>query len=242
MQLSRYRFQPKLIPTVVTILLVPTFAYLGTWQSDKAQQKKVLLAIYDAREAESSTWLKPDLVNGEEYRYKKIKVRGHFDVTRQILLDNRVHDSEAGYHVVTPLKIEDSEIYVLVNRGWVPVGDDRAVAPVLNAPEDLQEIEGVATLPPSKFYTLDKDDPASEKWPTVWQNLDFELYKKKSRLQLQPIIVQMSKNSIGSYVYDWSRPDLRVNTNLGYAFQWYGMAVLLVIFFIGVNVKKVKNE
>ena len=120
MQLSRYRFQPKLIPTVVTILLVPTFAYLGTWQSDKAQQKKVLLAIYDAREAESSTWLKPDLVNGEEYRYKKIKVRGHFDVTRQILLDNRVHDSEAGYHVVTPLKIEDSEIYVLVNRGWVP--------------------------------------------------------------------------------------------------------------------------
>ena len=241
MQLHLYRFKPKLIPSLVTTLLLPVLFFLGAWQSDKAQQKKDLLTIYDARATEPSAWIKSNRINGEEYRYKKIKVRGQFDVTHQILLDNRVLDSKAGYHVITPLKIEKSEMYVLINRGWVPVGDDRSLVPILSAPEGLQEVDGIATLPPSKFYTLEKNQ-SSQEWQTVWQNIDLNLFQKKTHIQVQPLIVQMSKNSSGSYVYDWSRPDLRVNTNLGYAFQWYGMAVLLVMFFIGANIQKVKNE
>ena len=40
---------------------------------------------------------------------------------RQILIDNKVHDGRAGYHVVTPLVLADGRV-VLVDRGWIAAG------------------------------------------------------------------------------------------------------------------------
>ena len=37
----------------------------------------------------------------------------------QIYLDNRVHQRQAGFHVLTPLQLADGR-WLLVNRGWLP--------------------------------------------------------------------------------------------------------------------------
>ena len=182
-----------------------------------------------------------ELLNPEEFRYKKVAVRGRFEPAYQILLDNRVHNEQAGYHVITPFQIENSKLYVLVNRGWVPLGADRSVLPEINTPKEMMEVTGAATLPPSKIYEL-KQPEVTAGWQTVWQNMDIKRYREAVPFHMQPIIIQMDDGSPAGFVRDWPRPDDRIGTHRGYAFQWYGMAAMLLIFYIVTNIKKTPKK
>ncbi len=241
MQLFSYRFQPKLIPTVATLAAMTVMIVLGTWQSNKAQQKKELQDTYDARAAMLAELITQETVDADRFRYKKVAVRGHFDTEYQILLDNRVYNEQAGYHVITPFQIQGGNRYVLVNRGWVPLGNNRAELPEISTPDGNQEISGIAVLPPSKIYELQPTQATNGDWQVVWQNMDMERYRKAVPFQLQPIIVQMDKDSPGGFVREWPRPDTRIQTHLGYAFQWFGMAAMLAIFYVVTNLKKIRN-
>lgn len=242
MQFYRYRFQPKLIPTLATMVGLPILISFGMWQSSKAQQKQALQDTYDARVSLPPERLSSGFIEAEAFRYKKISVHGRFDTQYQILLDNRIYNEQAGYHVITPFQIEGSEKYVLINRGWVPLGADRAELPKISTPPGMLEITGIATLPPAKIYELRHTEPLNSGWQTVWQNMDLKRYREAVPFQLQPVIIQMDKDSPGGFVRQWPRPDARIETHLGYAFQWFGMAVMLGLFFIVVNFKKIDDK
>ena len=237
MQFYHYRFRPKLIPTLATLAAIPLLVSFGHWQANKANQKQALQDTFDARATQLAVQIPKELLNPEEFRYRKVAVRGHFETAYQILLDNRVHNEQAGYHVITPFRIENSELYVLVNRGWVPLGADRAVLPEINTPKEVIEITGVAALPPSKIYEL-KQPEVTSGWQTVWQNMDMKRYREAVTFQMQPIIIQMDDGSPAGFARAWSRPDDRIQTHRGYAFQWYGMAVLLLLFYMVTNFQK----
>ena len=64
-------------------------------------------------------------VDGVE-EWQPVSMRGVWLADRTILIDNRVHGGRPGYHVMTPLRLDDGEV-VLVRRGWVAVGPDRSV-------------------------------------------------------------------------------------------------------------------
>mgnify|MGYP003429174546 CR=1 FL=1 len=49
MPLPKYRFRPRLLPTLATLALLPLMLWLGFWQLDRAQQKRALQMDYDAR-------------------------------------------------------------------------------------------------------------------------------------------------------------------------------------------------
>ena len=241
MQFSHYRFQPKLIPTLATFALVPVLVSLGLWQSGKADQKQALQDMYDQRAAQFPLQIPSDLLKAEEFHFRNVTVRGRFETKYQILLDNQLYDGKAGYHVITPLQIGNSNIYVLVNRGWVPLGSDRSVLPNISTPEGVVEVVGVATLPPSKFLELMKPESLNNGWQTVWQNIDLKRYREAVPFQLQPIIIQLNKDSPSGFVCEWPRPASRIEKNLGYAFQWFGMAVVLVLFYILTNLKRISD-
>lgn len=238
MQFRSYRFRPKLIPTLATLVALLILVSFGLWQSNKAEQKKALQDTYDARASQAAIRLSAEYMNPEEFRYKRVIVRGRFDTTYQILLDNRVYNEAAGYHVITPFQIERSQLHLLVNRGWVPLGFDRTVLPEISTPSGMLEISGTAVLPPSKIYELMPPESLSNGWQTVWQNMDMKRYREAVPLRLQPVIIQMDENSPGGFVREWPRPDTRIATHLGYAFQWFGMAVMLLLFYLVANFKK----
>ena len=238
MQFYCFRFRPKLIPTLATIAALPMLVSFGHWQANRANQKQTLQDTFDSRATQMAVKIPRELLNPEEFRYRKVVVRGRFEPANQILLDNRVHSDQAGYHVITPFRIENSELYILVNRGWVALGADRAVLPKINTPQEMMEIIGVAVLPPSKIYEL-KPPEITVGWQAVWQNMDIKRYREAVPFQLQPIIIQLDKDSPAGFVREWPRPDNRIQTHRGYAFQWYGMAAMLLIFYIVTNIKKI---
>ena len=109
-----YQFRPALIPSLVTLLLLPVFVGLGLWQLDRAEQKRALQAEYDARGRDGPIQIGARVQTAEELRFYRVIVKGRYDPDYQILLDNRVHQGRAGYHVITPLRIAGSDVRVIV--------------------------------------------------------------------------------------------------------------------------------
>ncbi len=242
-RVSRRRFRPRFWPTLATLLLVPLFISAGQWQWNKAAAKARLQADLAAR-GEQSALLMPSVpVDVEAVRYRKLVARGTFEPQYQILIDNRTNRGQAGYHVVTPLRLEGSTMRVLVNRGWVPILADRGTLPQIATPTGSVEVTGLAIVPGTRFFTLAKDAASGTTgaWQSVWQNLDLARYAKTVGFPVQPVVVQLDADSpAGGFVREWTRPDDGRQTNLGYALQWWTFAATTVVLWLLLNFHKAK--
>lgn len=243
MQIHHYRFRPRFIPTVATLLLLPVLINLGLWQSHKADKKQALQALFDAREKNPPIQISGQALDPETLRYSQVVARGHYDTAHQILLDNQIYQGKAGYQVITPLQIEGSDMRVLVYRGWVPVGTDRQVLPLIETPQVLVEVKGMAHVPSNKYFELGHATDSMSQWQKVWQNLDMQRYQSAVNFPVQPVAILMEISTPASgYVHDWPRPDLKIGVNRGYALQWYAMSVALVLIYLVTNLKKITPE
>jgi surfeit locus 1 family protein len=241
----KYSFRPNLWMTLATLAVMALCFKAGLWQFDRAAQKQALQTQLSARLSEPPVALTDKLITGkitdlEDWRYKRVKFAGVYDTRYQILLDNQVENTVAGYHVLTPMQVEGSNLYVLVNRGWIAVTKDRK-PPVVIAPPGRQEIEGDISLPAAKFFTLEAPPPADGKWLSTWQNLDLQRYIKSVPFAAAPYVVRLdAKSAAGGFVRNWPPPGERVSMHLGYAYQWFGFAVTLLVIYIVLNVKKIR--
>lgn len=235
------RFRRHLPPTLAVLVLVPSFISFGQWQWRKAGAKESLQTLLDARSAEPPVSMPDGTVEPESMRFRRVLARGTYEPRYQILIDNRIHREQAGYHVVTPLRLEGSDRRVLVNRGWVPALADHNRWPTIDTPTGLIEIHGTAVVPGTRYFTLGGEAPrdGSAGWQTVWQNLDLARYAGAVAFPVQPVIIQLAPESpAGGFVRDWPRPDERIERHLGYAFQWWGFAAATTIIWLAVLLRR----
>ncbi len=226
------RFRPSWLPTLAAALLVPLFIAAGQWQWNKASAKADRQEQFNARSNAPAMQIPPGLVEAETLRYRQVMVRGTYEPQHQILIDNRMHRQRAGFHVVTPLNIEGSNVRVLVNRGWIAGQPGRDRVPVVATPTGSVWVSGQAVVPTSRFFTL-KEERSDGTWRHVWQNLDMERYAREAGFPVQPVVIQMSADSAaGGFVREWPRPDDRRLTNLGYALQWWSFAATTVALWL----------
>jgi len=229
MPLSR-RFHPKLVPTLAVLVLFPLFLFLGQWQLHRAEEKRLLQSEYDGRANGPAVQIEGRVQRAEELRFYRVVAKGRYEPEHQILIDNRVHQGRAGYHVITPLHLESSDVRVLVNRGWIALGEDRGRLPEFKTPQESQTITGVATVPAEKFFTLAK--PASG-WQRVWQNMDLTRYAASVPFPVQPVVVLLdADSSAGGFTREWSRLDTGISVHQGYAFQWFMLAAALLSIYL----------
>lgn len=241
--------------TLATLATMALCIKAGLWQYNKAESKQALQTQLNARLAEPPTKLTDlqssdkliagKIADSENLRYKRLKFAGTYDTRFQVLLDNQVENTVVGYHVLTPMQVEGSQFYVLVNRGWVKGSLDRK-PPVVTAPQGRQEIEGDIGLPAKKFFTLEAPPDKDGKWQPilpnqVWQHLDLQRYIQSVPFAMQPFVLRLdAKSKAGGFVRNWPAPGERVNMHLGYAYQWFGFALTLLVIYIVLNVKKVR--
>jgi surfeit locus 1 family protein len=234
------RFRPHLWPTLAAAVLVPLFIAAGQWQWDKAQRKTSLQQQLDARSAEPPIQMPTTRVDAQSLLYRKIVAHGRYEPQKQILIDNRMLRGQAGYHVVTPLRIDGSEVRVLVNRGWVPALADHRQIPQIATPTGSIEVSGTAIVPGTRFFTLGADSTGVKSgWQNVWQNLDLARYAESVSFPIQPVVIQLdAESTAGGFVREWNRPDERLQTNLNYAIQWWSFAATTVVLWLVVNFRK----
>lgn len=235
--------RPRLLPTLAVLLLVPSFISFGQWQWKKAADKQALQSLLDNRGAELPVQMPLTAADPESLRYRRVVARGVYDEQRQILIDNRIHREQAGYHVLTPLRLAGSEMRVLVNRGWVPALADHSRWPQVTTPAGSQEIEGTAVVPGTRYLTLAPDSAAGGGWQTVWQNLDMARYRQTVSFPVQPVVIELSPASgAGGFVRQWPRPDERIERHLGYAYQWWGFAAATLIIWLVLTVRAARQR
>ncbi|MEW6331608.1 MAG: SURF1 family protein [Pseudomonadota bacterium] len=230
------RFRPAPIPSAVFAVLVPLFLYLGYWQLQRADEKRQLQMEYDTRANGPAVQVERRVQGVEELRFYRVVARGHYETDRQILIDNRVHQGRVGYHVITPLRLENSEVRLLVNRGWIAIGEGRDRLPAIDTPGGLQQISGVATVPAEKYFTLAQPEPG---WQRVWQNMEMTRYAAAVPFPVQPVVVLLDPDSpAGGFTRDWSRLDAGISVHQGYAFQWFMLAAALASIYLFMSLRR----
>lgn len=237
-----YIFSPSWLGLLVLIICVPLFVKLGLWQYNKAELKKEIQTKYDASLDSEALSLPNELGDLDFWRYKKIKVKGSYDTRYQILLDNQVEDSLAGFHVLTPLKLEGRNDYVLINRGWVAGGAAHSDVPKISTPGSPVEVVGLAWIPSKKIFTLESH-VENKVWNAVWQHMDMKHYQKSVPIHVLPIVVKLdAKSNAGGFVRNWQLPASRIATNMGYAYQWFGFAIASILIFLYTGIRKASND
>lgn len=234
------RFQPRLVPSLVFAALLPLFLYLGYWQLQRAEEKRLMQAEYDTRAHGPAVQVERRVQSPQELQFYRVVARGYYETAHQILIDNRVHQGRVGYHVITPLRFENSDVRLLVNRGWIAIGESRDRLPAIDVPAGLQRITGVATVPAEKYFTLAEPEPG---WQRVWQNMDMARYTAAVPFPVQPVVVLLDPEvTAGGYTRDWSRLDAGISVHQGYAFQWFMLAAALSSIYLFLSLRRTDSE
>jgi surfeit locus 1 family protein len=115
----RYRFRPRVAPTLLALGGAVLTAWLGDWQLNRAAYKAELQQRIDLAAHQPPVRLAAEPVASADLVFYRVQAAGEFLTEATILLDNRVRQGQVGYEVVTPLRLSGGAGAVLVNRGWV---------------------------------------------------------------------------------------------------------------------------
>ena len=209
------------------------FVALGIWQLNRAQEKEVIRDRVLARSGMPPILIDADTTVGEEDLFRKATARGRYLAQFQVFLDNKVHRGQAGYHVLTPLRIDGGEALLLVNRGWAPWGLDRQRAPVAEPPEGEVAVAGHLAIPVRNPISLGEDD-RPEGFARVWQNFDMDRYRKLVGTPVAGLVLHLEDGSqMEDLVRVWPRnEDAWIKRHQAYALQWFGIAVIFLVIIL----------
>ncbi|HBV21794.1 MAG TPA: SURF1 family protein [Nitrosomonas sp.] len=236
MTLAGFQFKPKLWAVAVTICMVWVFLELGKWQLSRADQRNSRQEQLEQLSREPVVTVPGSLIKLEDFLYRQVEARGRYRPEYTVFLDNKTYKGRAGYHVLTPLQIAHSDLHVIINRGWVPVGYDRSILPEIPTVTDETLVMGTVVSPELKMLEL-SDHAASG---TVWDSFNLERYSEMTNFNLQPIMILQNSKAEDGLIRDWVRPDSGASKNIGYAIQWFTLAITTIIIFLVLNVKRSK--
>jgi surfeit locus 1 family protein len=228
---ARRRFRPTLWPTLGLAVVVAVTVGLGNWQRHRAEAKEALREQYERAAHQPPLALTATATDVAALRFRPVRASGEFDGRRQVLIDNKVHAGRPGFDVVTPLKLSGGDRYVLVDRGWIAQGTNRSSLPQVPPPAGEVGVEGRINLPPAHYLELKLDAGPGP----VRQNLDIDRIAAATGLPLLPFVIEQTDNAGDSLIRDWPPPDFGIDQHRGYMVQWYSLAGLGIVLWLGLN-------
>ena len=231
---------------------------LGNWQLSRADHKQAILdrvqersAIdpvslasiltqFSPRGSDQSTGSSEQFIeraiNLKALTFKQVFADGQYAAQKSVFIDNKVVASRVGYKLLTPFKIEGSEWWILVDRGWLSVGESRASLPQFATDSAMLRLTGRLNMPPAQPPLWSDRYPISK--GAVWQYMPISDYAQQMKLNLLPLVLELAPTQSSeidqNLLRQWSAIDDQwVAKHQGYAFQWFAMALA---FFIACSV------
>ena len=242
MKLGSRIFTPRPLTTLLTVALLVMLVSLGRWQLRRADEKR---ALYDAFDRGADATVVIDSATRPLPRYRHIEARGSYDGSRQVLIDNMTDaDGRAGYFVMTPFALSGGG-WLLVNRGWVPVGPSRALLPAIGVSGDVRIVRGRADHLPTPGIHLGTAAPLSPPFPVV---ANFPSHAEIATLVHEPSwvpatdVILLDAGQPDGYVRQWQAPGLPPMRHVAYAVQWFGLAIALCVIYAVTNLRRPKSQ
>lgn len=233
---SGARFRPPAWASALTALAVASFGGLGGWQLHRAEEKRAFFAAFDAP-AGAGTLAAP-VADGEApaLPFAFIRLEGAYDGAHQLLLDARVREGRNGYEVLTPLRTAEGT--VLVNRGWIAASPRRDELPEVGVSDARRAITGRLTRLPVPGWRSGTAAPTDTRWP---RRLLYPTAGEVSRAlgyRVHDYQLLLAPGEPDGYVRDWRPSVMRPEQHLAYAFQWFALALAVIIVFVVVNLAR----
>lgn len=244
MRLRDYAFRPGWLPTLATLALLVLFISLGNWQLQRAAYKDAVASAMARGMADQPLDLgQAALPPTPSERYRRATVSGRYLDRQHWLLDNRLFQGAPGYHVYSLFQPGTGAAPLLVNRGWVSAGPDRAFLPEVQVPPGELTLRGRLDLPASVGIELGDaglDSPAAV---VRTPYLRIEPLAVALGQRLQPFALVLDSGQPGAFQYDWIAPrPMSADKHRGYAVQWFAMAIALLIIYVGVNLRRARQH
>lgn len=238
---ARYRFQPSVFTTLLTLVMVGIFAALSLWQYQRANYKDQVAQAVAQQSAQAALNLNQTAVDWPAQRFHPATVSGQWEANSTVLLDNIVQQGKAGYHVITPFRLTNGQ-HLLVNRGWIEVGADRKVLPAITTPQDDIQLSGTLDTPRSKPVFLFGDVAADSEGNQRWLYLDVTHFAHKLGYPLAPYVVLQTSAAPDGLQRDWPAYSNNAGMHIGYSIQWAAFGLMVLVAYFKMNLHKTNRE
>jgi cytochrome oxidase assembly protein ShyY1 len=175
--------------------------------------------------------------------FRTVSVTGEFVRDWPVFLDNRPQDGKVGFYLLMPLRISGSREHVLVARGWLPrytAEHDRL--PAFDTPAGMVTVTGTARTSMGKVMQLGQPTPVAPR--AILQNIEVRQFSAASGMALQPFFIEQLAPATPDdrMARAWPAPALGVDKHKGYAFQWYALAAMALLFFLITGFRRGKDS
>lgn len=234
-----FQFSARL--TISAIVLAAICFWCATWQWDKYGKKVALIDTYQTDSVEPPIVLDPEKVSNEElanHLNRRVRLSGTYDFDRQIIVTNRKHAVGPGHWLLTPLKLDGTDRYVIVSRGFIPFRDRH--------PEDWKkysfsahELLDAVVKPSSQkmFMGPSNPDPTAETpFPQLWFFPEISKYAKLLPYPVMDAVFlqRIGKPPAGKFPAQSILVTVPPQTHFGYTIEWtlLGLGSLLLSFVL----------
>lgn len=238
---KKYEFNFTLIPTTAFIVAFICFIQLGFWQLERASEKNNINSNYTLRQDDALINLNNtnSINNKEALLWRRAEVNGSFLNKKNIILDNQIFNQIAGFNILTPFLIKDSNYVVLINRGWHPNLASRDLIPDIQNLEGIKALKGHIAKFPSSGISLGQNNIETLNASVFrMQRLDFDELKYFLTFNLLPYMIYIDPLIDKGNYNTFKLPAPDSEKNYGYAFQWFAFAFTLLIIFIKIGIRR----
>jgi surfeit locus 1 family protein len=227
-----------LVPFILILATMAFLVSLGFWQLDRADQKRTI----EASIQKANTGVVELIVNQNELlnkEYYEVRLQGSYVSDKQFIYDNQIVDQASGYYVLTPFVLTGQSNAIMINRGFIPWNgrrDQLADIAVDYAPREIK----IQVSKPIKRIELKTSD-ISNQFPVLIQAIDFDVIEEISSTSFVRVIGLLDSSSADGFVRKWEPYTGSIEKHIGYAIQWFLMALVLGIIGIRIGLKQRKK-
>ena len=124
----------------------------------------------------------------------------------------------------------------MVNRGFIPWNGRRDKLADINVDSGQTEIQ-VQILNPIKRIELKTSELVRE-FPVIIQAIDFDVIEEISNISFIKVIGQLDASAADGFIRKWEPYTGSIEKHIGYAIQWFLMALVLGLIGIRIALKQ----
>lgn len=204
----KFKFQWSLKASLTGLFFVVLFLRLSYWQYERHQWKMQYIKDMQQRLAapivELNDLLETNHISSADLSYRRVRVSGSYDFSREILLRNRKYQEAMGVHAITPLKLNNSNKYILVNRGFIPLSKS-GIEDRKNYQQTLTaDFVGLvkASVEANLLAPQDPDAGPNLPWVERWLRVDIAKIQKQLPYQVLPFYLEIMLNPDEAKIQD----------------------------------------
>jgi len=224
-----------------SILITATFAFLvslGFWQLERADEKRGIETSIKLANTGSDELIKDEEVL-ENKEYYEVRLQGKYLSDKQFIYDNQIVDQVSGYYVLTPFALEGQSKAILINRGFIPWNGRRDKLADIVIGQETREIKAQISKSIKRMEL--KPSEVGIQFPVLIQSIDLQDMADRAKVDFSSVIGLLDASASNGFIRKWEPYTGSIEKHIGYAVQWFLMALVLAIIGIRIAIKQRKK-